>query len=237
MGVILMLMTIGGLMVAAIMLAVARIKKKRWLTKFTLGGVAIWFAFYAAMLVGFSIFSTERTLPMFEAKSFCGFYLDCHMHAAVYGVRPATTIGTQNAKGVFRIVKVRIFTDARRATLGLLTVDAHIVDSAGKQYLRDTTAESQLPPQPEFEKRVAPGEYFDKEIVFDLPPDVLAPRLDIREGYGIDHLIESLLVGDEDSIFHKRVLLDINEPVGAVCIQSTKEQTTEEKNQKQDQQK
>ena len=30
------------------------------------------------------------------------------------------------------------------------------------------------------------------------------PRLDIREGYGIDHAIEAVLVDDEDSVFHKR---------------------------------
>ena len=170
MGVLLMLMTIGGLIAAAIMLVIALVTKKRWLTKFTLGGVVVWFAFYAVMLLGFSVFSTERTLAMYKAKAFCGFYFDCHLHTAVYGVRTATTIGTRTANGMFQIVKVRVFTDARREPLGLMTVDAHVVDKAGTQFYRDLAAETQLPPQPAFEKRIGPGEFFDKEIVFDLPP-------------------------------------------------------------------
>jgi hypothetical protein len=179
-----------------------------------------------AMLLGFSLSSTERTLAMYEAKAYCGFYFDCHLHTAVYGVRMAKTIGERTASGTFQIVKVRVFTDARREPLGLLTVDAHIVDAAGKQYLRDMAAETQLPPQPDFEKRVGPGEFFDKEIVVDLPLDIQDPRLDIREGYGVDYSIESILVGDEDSILHKRIYFDVREPIGAACVQPTDAQTT-----------
>ena len=61
MGVLLMLITIGGLVAAGILLAIALIGKKMWLAKFTLGGVAIWFVFYIAMLFGFS-FSARRKL-------------------------------------------------------------------------------------------------------------------------------------------------------------------------------
>ena len=44
-----------------------------------------------------------------------------------------------------------------------------------------------------------------KEVLVNpLPADVKNPRLDIREGYGVDHVIEAVLIGDEDSILHKR---------------------------------
>ena len=46
MGVLLMLMTIGGLIVAAVLLVIALIGKKKWLRNFVLGGVALWFVFY-----------------------------------------------------------------------------------------------------------------------------------------------------------------------------------------------
>ncbi len=53
-------------------------------------------------------------------------------------------------------------------------------------------------------------ESFEKEIVFDLPLDTKKnPRLDIREGSGIDHAIEAILVGDEDSLLHKRYYFSI----------------------------
>lgn len=204
MGVLLILTTIGGLVIAAFLLVVAWLNESAWLKKFVLGGVAVWFAFYFAMLVGFSLFSREKTLAIGEAKEYCGFYLDCHMHTAVTAVRQTKTLGDFTANGEFYIVTVKVFSDARRATLGMLTVDAHVIDAERKTYTRDIEAESQLPTQPDFDQKVGPVESFEKEIVFDLPNYVQNPRLDMQEGYGIDHVIEAVLIGDEDSILHKR---------------------------------
>src|SRR5215468_2076581 len=128
MGVLLMLMTIGGLIVAAILLGIAWLNQSAWLKKFVIGGLAVWFAFYVAMLLGFSFFSTEATLTANEPKEFCGFYLDCHMHTSVTGVRRTKTLGDRVATGEFYIVTVKVFSNAKRATLGLHTVDAHVVD-------------------------------------------------------------------------------------------------------------
>lgn len=52
--------------------------------------------------------------------------------------------------------------------------------------------------------RFSVPESFEREIVFDLPANVQNPRLDIREGCGVDRLIEAVLIGEEDSIGHKR---------------------------------
>ena len=206
MGALLMLMTIGGLVVAAILFGVAWLHESAWLKKFVVGGVAIWFAFYLAMLIGTSLLSTERTIAVgdTDGKAFCGFYLDCHLHTAVLNVTRAKTIGNKNASGEFYVVTVKIFSDARAATLGLLTVDAHVVDAGGKIYSRDIDSEGELSPQPDFEEKIGPGESFEKQIVFDLPANVTDPRLDMREGYGVDHVIEYFLIGDEDSMFHAR---------------------------------
>ena len=217
MGLLLMLMTIVGLLVAGVLLAIAWLNDSSWLKKFVLGGMAIWFGFYLIVLLATSFNSEEKVLGLNEPKEFCGFYLDCHMYAAVTGVRRAKTIGDRKAKGEFYIVNVNIFSNAAKATLALLTVDAHAIDSNGNAYIRNELAEAELGPQPEFETKVGPEESFDKEIVFDLPVDVQTPRLDIREGYGIDHLIEAFLIGDEDSIFHGRnyfVLSERDETAG-----------------------
>jgi hypothetical protein len=209
MGVLLMLMTIGGLIGAGILFVISLLSKQRWLRSFVIGGTAVWFIFYAAMLFGFSFASKEKTLAINEAKEYCGFYLDCHMHTAVTGVQTSKTLGDLTAKGQFYIVTVKVFSNAKRASLGLLTVDAHVVDADGQTYIRDMPAEAQFPAQPAFEKRISPVESFEKEIVFDLPENVQNPRLDIREGYGIDHAIEAVLVDDEDSIFHKRYYFEL----------------------------
>jgi hypothetical protein len=207
-----MLLTLGGLVAAGILLTMAWLNESPWLKKFVLGGVVIWFAFYAVMLIGASLMSKERLIAVGDkdGKEFCGFYLDCHMHTAVLDVRKAKSLGSRRAIGEFYVVRVNVFSDARAATLGLLTVEAHVVDAAGRAYARDLIAEEQLAPQPQFEQKVGPNEHFDKEIVFDLPVDVEQPKLDIREGYGIDHVIESVLIDDEDSIFHARNYFDLD---------------------------
>lgn len=211
MGVLLMLMTIGGLIVAAILLVLSIASKKAWLASFVFGGIVIWFAFYFSMLFGYSYTSAEKDLAINEPKKFCGFYLDCHMHAVVKDVRRVKKIGNKVATGEFNIVTVEIFSDAAKATLSLSTVDAHVIDSAGQTYNRDMKAEAELEPQPEFERKVGPEESFVKEIVFDLPTSVENPRLDLREGFGIDHVIEVFLVGDEDSVLHEKTYFKLAE--------------------------
>jgi hypothetical protein len=207
MGVILMAMTIGGLFVAACLLVISFVTKKTWLRTFVLGGVTTWLAGYIILLLVASIFSEEKTLGFNEPKEFCGFYLDCHMHASVSGVRKTKTIGDAAAKGEFYIVTVKVSSDARHAALGLLAPQAQVFDASGRIFERDRDAENALiasaTEQP-FDQKIPAGSEFEKEIVFDLPADIKNPRLDVAEGIGIDKVIETILIGDEDSLLHKR---------------------------------
>lgn len=212
MGVLLMAMTMGGLLVGALLLAVSFATHKTWLRNFVFGGVAVWLVFYFAMLFAFSLTSNEADLGLNQPKEFCGFYLDCHMHTSVTAFRQTKTIANKVANGEFYIVTVKVFSNAKQATLGLLAVDAHVVDATGQTYSRDSQAEMLLPTQPDFEKQILPAENFEKEIVFDLPKEIESPRLDIRDGYGIDHVIEALLVDDEDSVLHKRTYFKLDPP-------------------------
>src|SRR4051794_40061687 len=104
-----MLVTIGGLLLAGILLVASPITKKAWLAKFTLGCVAIWLVFYALMLLGFSMASKTQVLGVGEPKAFCGFYLDCHLHAEVTSVRTSKSIGDRVANGTFYVVGLRVF--------------------------------------------------------------------------------------------------------------------------------
>lgn len=216
MGLILMLMTIGAVVIAIAVLTISFVLKAVWLRKFILGGVGLWLIFYTLMLLGTSLFSRERTLAMDEPKEFCGFYLDCHMHTAVKAVRTTKKMGDRTADGEFYIVSVEVFSDAIRAQLALTRPGATVYDASGEHYHRDRQAEALLGAQPAFNKLIGPGESFIKEIVFDLPVDVKDPRLDIREGFGIEHMIEAVLIGDEDSIFHKRTYFKLESEAGAV---------------------
>ncbi len=139
MGVLLMAMTIGGLIVAAIFLTISLVTKKTWLTQFTLCGVAVWFVFYAAMLFGFSLASTEKTLAMNEPKEFCGFYLDCHLHTEVTGVRTSKNIGSLTANGQFYVVIVKVFSNAKNPAIAFRLIDpkAVLTDEKGTVYTRN----------------------------------------------------------------------------------------------------
>lgn len=214
MGVLLMLMTIGGLAVAVILLAVALFTKKGWLTKFTLGAVAVWLVFYVVMLVGFSLSSAEKDLAINEAKEYCGFYLDCHMHTVVTGVRSVKTIGDQTAEGEFYIVNVTVFSDAKNPSVGLhlLEPKAVVIDANGAKFTRNEAAEGSLPTAGvDLGQTIWNSSPIEKEMVFDLPVGVRGPRLDISEGWGIDRYIEAALVDDEDSIFHARTFFKLQE--------------------------
>jgi hypothetical protein len=199
-------MTIGGLISAFILLVISLWTNKIWLRNFVVGGVVVWFVFYFIILFAVSLLSEEKILNFNEPKEFCGFYLDCHMHVAVSGVRRTKTIGNKIADGEFYIVRVKISSNARSAELGLHNPQFEVVDAQNKRFER--VEDSTFSGNP-FERKVPAGGSFEGEVVFDLPSDVKNPRLDIAEGIGIDKVIELFLIGDEDSILHKRNLFKI----------------------------
>lgn len=213
MGILLMAITVGGLVFAAIVLAVSIYTSKIWLRNFVLGGVAVWFVFYFAMLVGFSLQSEEKELSINEPKAFCGLYLDCHMHTAVTDVGKTKTIGNKTAEGEFYIVRVKVFSNAKAATLGFGGLKLHVIDGDGRRYPHSPEVE---PPEPWFMRPVPAGGSFERDVVFDLPLDVKGPRLDMHDDQS---LIEKFLVGDEDSMFHKRAYFKLEPAFARVANQ------------------
>lgn len=211
MGLLMMSATIGGLGLAFILLVLAWWNNLSWLRNFVFGAAAIWFGVYGITLFAVSLASQDNFLRLNEPKAFCGFYLDCHLHAAVTDVWKTKTLGDLTANGEFYIVTVKVSSDAMRAKLGLLAVEAKVFDDQNRAFERDLEAEEYLGEQPTFEEKLSPLETFEKEIVFDLPADADHPRLDIREGYAIDDFLESILIGDEDSIWHGRNYFELEE--------------------------
>ena len=141
------------------------------MAKFTLGGVVFWLVFYVVMLVGFSLMSDERVLGIGQAKEYCGFYLDCHMHTEVTSIRTAQQIGDHEAKGIFYIVGVRVFSDARNPniTMRLIEPKARILTPDHTYIERDTAVEEQLPTaNVDLGTDIRGHQTIDKEIVFDV---------------------------------------------------------------------
>ena len=207
MGVLLMLLTIGGLCLAFLLMLAAGVTRQSWLARFVFGAVGVWLAVYAILLVSVSLLSEEKTLSLNEPKAFCGFYLDCHLHAAVTNVRKTKTFGNKTANGEFYIVTVKVSSDARRAEINLWNPQFAVIDAEKRSFERITELEK---PEPSWETKVPAGGSFEKEVVFDLPENVQNPRLDVSEGIGVDKVFELFLIGDEDSLWHKRKYFSLN---------------------------
>ena len=219
MGFLLILMTIGGSIVAAILLLISLQTKRYWLAKFVIGGAAIWFVFYAAMLLGFSYVSEEKLLALNEPKKYCGFYFDCHLHTSVTDVRTAAQIGTEKAQGIFYIVKVKVWSNAKNPNIAfrLLEPEAVAEDEGERMYSRREKAEQQLPTaQVQLNQDIKARETIEKELVFDLTEPSDTFKLLITEGYGVDKFIEAFLIDDEDSIFHKQTYFALKEQKGII---------------------
>jgi hypothetical protein len=213
-GVLLLVMLIGGLIGGEIL---ARLlprwgypKARRVMRILMLVGAAA----YAGALFTESLTSQERVLARGETLKFCGFYLDCHLGVAVEGVDQRAVIGEERASGVFYVVRVRVSSDARQATLHLGRPTFRVVDAKGNSYGRVAAAESSLGREAgesgELVRPVAAGEYYDIRVVFDLPQGVSEPRLHVADAAGVDRILEGMLIGDDDSILHKPTTLALN---------------------------
>ena len=152
------------------------------------------------LLLGASLTSRERVLGLDEDKKFCGFYLDCHMQVAVTSVDTVRELGLRRANGLFYVVTLRVSSDAVRARLNLIAPRLVLSDSAGRTYDRvpNTTDMDALA------REIGPEESFQSTIVFDVPEDAADLRLHMSMGFWVDRLVEKFLIGDEDSVLHKR---------------------------------
>lgn len=203
----------GGLSVIVAIWSVAVGRPRRAFKSLAIGaGIG---ALYLAALVVVSLQSRRVVLAEGVEKRFCGFYLDCHLSAAVERVDTAVRIGSTSARGRYWIVSVRLANSARRVPLRFEGLRLRVLLPDGRWFLRDAAAERALGDSTDdlIARRLAPGESRVVRVVFDLPRNEAAPLLSAKEGVPPDTGIEGLLLGDEDSALHQPVLLALA-PVG-----------------------
>ena len=165
---------------------------------------------YLALLLAASLTSHEKVLGLNQEKDFCGFYLDCHLSLSVVNVAK-----TRVLSGVRYVVIIKFRNNARPRTEGerAFTLKPYhpvtvIVDDEGRTYERATDAEQLLVTNrgggSPLVQRIAAGNSYTADLVFDLPADVRHPRLFVTEGFWLERALELFLIGDEDSLLHKR---------------------------------
>lgn len=152
---------------------------------------------YAALLGLVSLTSVERTLEPGARYAFCGFYLDCHLGVSIEGARAEAA---PSGSGYRYVVRVRFDSDAVAARLTMRNPTLVLTDASGRRY---------WPVSGPASVTLAPGEAMRAEVVFETPGPVQSPRLLARQGPWIERLLETFLVGDVDSLLHKRVYLAI----------------------------
>ncbi len=172
---------------------------------------AAWSAVYLVVLLAVSLASHEKVLGWHQFKRFCGLYLDCHAMVSVLNVETARSLGEGErqveADGVFYIVTVRQGSDAKRVLIAVDHPVAVVIDEDGRRYHRSARGERALArgegPLPALGRAVEAGDAYTTKLIFELPEDVRAPRLNIVEGHWLTRLSEFFLIGDEDSFLHK----------------------------------
>jgi hypothetical protein len=164
---------------------------------------------YAATLVGFSLASRDRVLPLGARKYFCE--LDCHLAYSVTGLE---TVGIEkdspgHARPLPRVqrVRVRVRTWFDPSTIAPFRGPAPltpnrreswIVDAAGRRYDPDPSVSAATPP---FSQALRPGESYETALTFDLPPDARPRRLFV----GDPSPENRWLIGHEESPGHGRI--------------------------------
>jgi hypothetical protein len=173
---------------------------------------------YLALLVAFSLASSEKTLLPGGWKYFCE--VDCHIGYSVAGAQTVAAIGPElqpvSARGEFVIVSLKVWFDENTISStrgnGPLTPNPRrvvLVDGLGHAYGESSTGDAAFTraqgKQPPLTEPLRPGESFTRQIVFDVPRDVRGLRLLITEDDPQSHL----LVGHENSPFHKKIYLGL----------------------------
>jgi hypothetical protein len=211
MSVLLLLFTIIAGFLSVLAVGVAVISRRTRFIRLIIAAAFVWSAAYLAILVGVSLNSSEKTLAAGEAKAFCGFYFDCHLHVAVKEAAKTAKIGGTAADGEFLVVRLRFFNDARRAKLSLHNVRAVFIGPDGTKYHRNKFAESELGDAGKrpFYIPIPPEGEFERAVVFDVPKGLASGKLSVTEGVLIDRILERIVIGDEDSLFHPETFLAV----------------------------
>jgi hypothetical protein len=217
-----------GLLLAAIAFVYLWITRRHQLANRLLQLMVAGAGVYFGTLLAYSFTSCEQVLDLNEEKYFCE--VDCHLAYSVITVTKTKTLGPppnqSTAQGAYYVVTVKTRFDERtisptRGNFPLMpnprTVT--IIDSEGRHYgaspegqraLESIKGENVPLTQP-----LRPGEFYTTDLVFDLPSDVKDLHLLMTEADWITHL----LIGHENSFFHKKTSFRLESPTTPTTAQ------------------
>ncbi len=210
---------IAALAGIVLLVVAALARRKRFLAGWIAALGAAGAVVYLVALLGVSLVSNEQVLPRGVEKYFCE--IDCHLAYSVVDVRTAKVLGTgsaqRSAAGEFYVVALRTRFDEtttsptrpRTAPLRPNPRSVDLIDASGRRYPvsrageQALAAESQSAP---LDRPLLPGQSYVTQLVFDLPPDAVSPRL-LLTSRGWE---TRWMIGQENSWLHPKTYLALD---------------------------
>ncbi|MGH7675793.1 MAG: hypothetical protein ACREMV_11040, partial [Gemmatimonadales bacterium] len=202
---------VGGTGAGAVAVLVALLARNQLLARrlalITAGGWGL----YALLLVATSLASKSRLLALNEEKHICE--VDCHTSYAITAVRHEGAVAhggdDRTPRRVSYVVTLRVRFDENtisrhRGMMPLLpgARTIRLIGRDGATYAPSPEAFDAL------RKCLVPGESYTTHLTFDVPAEIVEPRLYI----GADPFlpIDGILIGHENSLFHKTVMFRLD---------------------------
>ncbi len=174
---------------------------------------------YGAVLIGFSLTSSERVLSPGEEKYFCE--IDCHLAYALTSARMVDTLGAPSAEakadGTFLVVSLRTRFDETTISnhrpkdfpLYPSPREISIVDEDGKIYSISAQGQAALEQTggggTPLTQWLRPGDSYSTDLVFDVPAQIRGARLYVRSQF-VPTWLGRVVIGGEQSFLHRRTL-------------------------------
>jgi hypothetical protein len=155
---------------------------------------------YFALLLGMSLASREVTLAPSQEKYFCE--IDCHLAYAIVASRAELADGQRQLYVMVRTRFDENTTSPQRPKDFPLTPNPRrvlLLDGQGRSFYPSATEGTPLT------HALIPGESYETQLVFRLPPDAAQLRLLVTNPGWEEHL----LIGDENSIGHRKTYLAV----------------------------
>ncbi len=194
------LAAVAGLGLSALAAVVfTLLHKMRW-TRRVGALVATCAIVYFGLLFGFSLASRDVTLAPGEEKYFCE--LDCHLAYSVRGTHDELKPGGRELHVTLRTRFDETTTAPwrpRNAPLTPIARQVRLIDSQERSYSPETVGGTPLT------RPLVPAQSYDTELIFRLPADASGIRLLVTTS-GWD---ERLLIGEENSLGHKKTYLAV----------------------------
>jgi len=210
---LLFLGTAGSLLVLTVA-SIVFVFSRRQLLRYSVGAMIVLVIGYAALLLGFSGFSHDRTLSPGDEKYFCE--LDCHLAYSVQQVQRFKQIGDTTPGGQFYVVTVRTRFDEKTIASwrgngpyspsppAITVVDERgreIPPSAAGQAAWNALHGASHP----LSESLRPGESYETTLVFDIPKELQRARLLAT----FEDFPTPFLIGDEGSLLHKKTYFEL----------------------------